>query len=408
MTRAPYIECGDTALCTGCGACDFTCPTGAISMTEDGCGFVYPAVDESACVGCGRCLGACHMARPDDLKAQEEPAAYGAYDKNPYSLRRSASGGVATLLCRGVIDRGGVAYGCVARREDVRHERLASPDDLEHARGSKYVQSDIASCFSEIAADLANGTKVLFVGTPCQCAAMRAVFGDHEGLLLVDLVCEGVPSRRMYADFLDDLEAERGQKVSDFRFRDKRGGWSTKNAVIVGGKGVPLDRQLHSYRYYYYWLFSKALILRDSCYKCPYACSHRVGDLTVGDFWGAETSGLGYSLHELKGGISCLLVSTARGSNSASWLGGLIDIRECNFRIVAQANSCLTRSSSCDMELRNEVLSAYSANGSQGMESNYRTLFGHLRHFRDSISSRLPLSIRVAIKKAHAAMAVRS
>lgn len=408
MTRAPYIESGDTALCTGCGACAFTCPAGAISMAEDGCGFVYPVVNESACVGCGRCLRACHMARPNEFRAQKEPAAYGAYDRNPVSLRHSASGGIATLLCHDVVDRGGIAYGCVARREDVRHERLTSLDDLERARGSKYVQSDITSCFPEIAADLTNGMEVVFVGTPCQCAAIRAAFGDREGLLLIDLVCEGVPSRRMYADFLDDLETMSGQKVSDFRFRDKRDGWSTKNAVVVGEEARPLERQSRSCRYYYFWLFSKALILRESCYKCPYACSRRVGDLTVGDFWGAETSGLGYSLHELKGGISTLLISTSRGNNSVSRLGGLIDIRECNFRTVAQANSCLTRSSSCDMELRNKVLSAYLASGSQGMESNYRALFGCVQYFRDFISSCIPLAIRVAFKKVRASMVVRS
>lgn len=399
MTKAPFIETGDAALCTGCGACSFSCPAGAISMMEDNCGFVYPAVDGSACVGCGRCFEACHMARHDELKAKEEPITYGAYDRDPVSLRHSASGGVATLLCRGAVDRGGVAYGCVAHRENVYHERLATPGDLERARGSKYVQSDIASCFPEIASDLASGLEVVFVGTPCQCAAMRAVFGERENLLLIDLVCEGVPSRRMYADFLDNLEVERGKKVSDFRFRDKRGGWSTKNAVVIGEDDRPLDWQPHSYCYYYYWLFTKGLILRDSCYTCPYACARRVGDVTVGDFWDVETTNMGYRSFEIKGGISCALVSTSRGEEGLSALADDLDVRPSSFEIAARSNCCLVRPSSCDKEIRTRILNAYIEFGAEGMKASYHELFGLRERVTVAFLARIPPTLRIALKQ---------
>lgn len=398
MTRAPYIESGETTLCTGCAACAYACPTDAIAMTEDACGFVYPVVDEGRCVSCGKCLKACHMAAPDQLKSESASRAYGAYVTDREQLSRSASGGVATALSLHTLKGGGVAYGCVADREDVRHERLSTFKEAERSRGSKYVQSDISGVFPKLSDDLKAGAQVLFVGTPCQCAALRRLFGNPRNLLLVDLVCEGVPNRRMYADFLSDLERERGERVTDFRFRDKRGGWSTKNAVVVGEGGRPLDRQPHSY-YYYYWLFANALILRDSCYACPYACRERVSDITVGDFWGVESAGLGYGLEELRDGISCVLTSSERGQLMLDNLMPDIDVKPCSLELVTRSNSCLSRPSSCNAVTRREVLDAYASDRAVGMRRAYREMFGPLARLKAVISTRLPLAIRVALKK---------
>lgn len=403
MARAPYMETGDAKLCTGCAACAAACPTGAVRMAEDPCGFVYPEVDEGRCVGCGRCRAACHMARPGDLASGAEPRAYGAYVTDAGALSRSASGGVATALCERALSRGGVAYGCVARRETVRHERLATAADLERARGSKYVQSDISGVFEPMRRDLADGLDVCFVGTPCQCAAVRLALGDRPNLLLVDLVCEGVPSQAMYADFLDRLESERGEAVSDFRFRDKRGGWSTKNAVVAGAGGAPLEGQPHSY-YYYYWLFAHALTLRESCYACPYAQPRRAGDVTVGDLWGAETAGADYGLRELRDGISCVLLNSAKGERALRDLDGSLDLRKVPLATVARANACLRRPSSCDAGERAAVLSAYAERGAEGMEEEYRRLFSGAARVKEALSCRAPLALRVAAKRAIAKM----
>ncbi len=397
--RAPYIDSGDTRLCTGCSACAYACPTGAVSMGEDACGFVYPEVDEDRCIDCGRCLRACHMAASGELKSEGEPKAYGAYVRDRSQLIRSASGGIATAIAMRAVEDGGVAYGCVAHREVVRHERLASLEDVERSRGSRYVQSDISGAIPQIAEDLKAGTDVAFIGTPCQCAALRRLFGDRGSLLLVDLVCEGVPSQRMYADFLDDLERERGERVTDFRFRDKRGGWSTKNAVVVGEGGRPLDRQPHSYYYYYYWLFAHALILRDSCYACPYACANRVGDITVGDFWGAESAGLDYGLDELHDGISCLLVDTSTGSVTLGELDGILALKETEIDAVAQGNACLRHPSSCDASAREEALDSYRSEGGAGLKAEYGKMFGALQRALSALSSAAPLALRVAVKR---------
>ncbi|MDR3259112.1 MAG: 4Fe-4S binding protein [Fusobacteriaceae bacterium] len=47
----------DKDACIGCGACEGTCPTGAIAATDDG---KYGISD--ACVDCGACAGGCPVS----------------------------------------------------------------------------------------------------------------------------------------------------------------------------------------------------------------------------------------------------------------------------------------------------------------------------------------------------------
>ena len=53
-------------LCIGCGACDFSCPTGALAKTDSFLGLF--AIDPYTCDDCGRCVdkvsGRRHRARP--------------------------------------------------------------------------------------------------------------------------------------------------------------------------------------------------------------------------------------------------------------------------------------------------------------------------------------------------------
>ena len=57
------------------------------------------------------------------------------------------------------------------------------------------MQSDLSGILKAVRTDLKAGIKVLFSGTPCQVAGLRAFLKkDYPNLICIDLVCHGVPS----------------------------------------------------------------------------------------------------------------------------------------------------------------------------------------------------------------------
>lgn len=49
----------EKCFCCGCGACAVVCPRDAIKMVTDDEGFLFPEVDDAACVGCLMCERVC-------------------------------------------------------------------------------------------------------------------------------------------------------------------------------------------------------------------------------------------------------------------------------------------------------------------------------------------------------------
>lgn len=48
------------------------------------------------------------------------------------------------------------------------------------------------------------------------------------------------------------------------------------------------DIYLERFYSQYFRAFDNKLSLRNSCYNCKFACRERVGDITIGDFWGLK------------------------------------------------------------------------------------------------------------------------
>ena len=59
--------------CCGCRACENICPSGAISMSADDYGFLFPGIDDEKCVKCGMCLKVCPIKKRDrDISAEAQ------------------------------------------------------------------------------------------------------------------------------------------------------------------------------------------------------------------------------------------------------------------------------------------------------------------------------------------------
>ena len=92
---------------------------------------------------------------------------------------------------------------------------------------SKYVQSDLRGVFRKIKNELKNGVRVLFSGTACQVAGLKAYIPKllRKNLFCIDIVCHGVPSPKIWEDYLAYLQKTRGSQIVKACFRNKRFGW---------------------------------------------------------------------------------------------------------------------------------------------------------------------------------------
>lgn len=357
--------------CCGCGSCMASCPTGAISMVCDSAGFIFPTINSDACVGCRSCLKACGLHKK--LGQKTSGPWFAASGKGDTS--KSASAGVFVSLAREVIAAGGCVVGAAyvrhEHRLDVAHIMVEDLPSLEMLQNSKYVQSDSASCFSNIRQVLESNRVVFFCGTPCQVAGLKGFLGhDYPNLLTADLVCHGVPSNELFNSWLAYEEKEYGTTISDICFRDKKNGWKDSLQLSFRLPERNLKVTIPAQESAYYSLFLSFETLRDSCYECIYAGEFRSGDLTLGDFWGVERQRPDLLEDSDKfnddSGISCLLVNNAHGMNALEKYGGLLNLTEVSFNDIASGNDQLNHP--CRMPAdRAKCLKAFSDNGWAGV-----------------------------------------
>ena len=258
----------------------------------------------------------------EELEARGEyPVAFAARNRDDDIRRRSSSGGMYHALASHVInDLGGVVYGC-AFDEDLRaiHIRCETMAEAERCMGSKYSQSDMGDSIRRVRDDLQAGRTVLFTGTPCQVAAVRAACSNLEGgiLMTADIICHGVPSPGVFQGWLAELERARGARVARYEHRPKTAGWGHLERVTWEGRHTEQSTRLSEA-----WkrLFYANRMLRPSCYRCPYTVvAGRPGDLTIADFWGVESTPHARD-DDAAFGVSLVLANNATGLRTLSVL----------------------------------------------------------------------------------------
>lgn len=276
-------HCEDTR-CTGCSACASVCEFGAIEMRENEEGFKYPIRNTELCTDCGKCHKVCQVYNrkvENDLFVQKYYAV-----KNTSEIRQnSSSGGVFTAVSNIVLDDGGVIVAANMGEDFVvSHTVALDRYHRDKMRNTYYVQSELGDIFREVKQLAGTGRMVLFVGTPCQVEGLKLCFGEKpENLILCDLICHGVPSPNVFAEFIKFLRAK--GRLEKFRFRDKKCGWSGYTVTAeINGKLVKNKLWLQSFNN----LFSHNVINRSSCSSCMFTNYNRPGDITIGDFWGIE------------------------------------------------------------------------------------------------------------------------
>lgn len=316
--------------CCGCGACADICPVHAVHMRRDQEGFVYPHIHVSACIHCGKCEKVCPIKNQVSKECSNQY--FGAKAKDENVRYGSSSGGIFPILAEYALERNGVVYGAgYDSGMRVVHQKAEDQEELERIKRTKYVQSDMAGIFLCVEQHLKEKRWVLFCGTPCQTQALRLFLEEeYERLILVDLVCYGVPSSGIWEDYVKYLERKRHGKMTDFSFRDKRAcDHGHMSAYIINSR----EYVGALYQDPFCRMYFKNYILRPSCYSCKFCTVDRDSDLTIGDFWGIEhirpdmDDGMGNSI---------VLLHTARAKKIWDQIQERMDCFECKKEDILQ------------------------------------------------------------------------
>lgn len=299
--------------CTGCETCANICPKNCISMQRDEEGFAYPKINHEICISCGKCDKICPVLNFKPVMPDKLPEVFVAIHPDEKIRRHSSSGGTFTALSELILNTGGIIFGAgFDENWHVVHTSAENFNELENLRGSKYVQSQIGDVYKRVKIELEKGRRVLFSGTPCQCAGLKNFLGkDYDNLLTVDIICHGVPSPKLWESYIE--YRAQGHDIARVNFRSKRHGWM----------GLHLELNFYDCGYYdgfeqtdlYFKEFLNDLILRPSCHECKFKFPNGKADITIGDAWGVQNFAPKFFDNR---GTSLVIVHTDKGKNFLS------------------------------------------------------------------------------------------
>lgn len=313
--------------CCGCGGCVNICPTNAINMTANADGFSVPIVDSEKCILCNACEWVC-PERNHIEKQNYSQKFFAAYINEVLTRVESSSGGIFSALSDYVLENNGYVVGVSMDNDFIARFHIASnKNERNRFLKSKYVQSETGTIYKQVKDLLNQDHLVLFSGLPCQVAALRLFLKrEYNNLFTVDLLCHGVTSASLFKDYLKYKERYGNKIISyEFRARDENRGWEKTcfKATYADGQTEVLTN-----RNDYYWgLFYRRIGHRDSCLNCKYKSTNRLGDITLGDFWGVKEH---FPKLDIYNGVSLVSVNSDKGDQLLHNIGEVITMIPCN------------------------------------------------------------------------------
>lgn len=312
-------------MCNGCMACVEKCHRNAITIKDD-LKYYNALVDTKKCVDCGLCTKVCPRENDNDMS---KPKWWYQGWADSEIREHASSGGAASAIIRAFIKHGGYVASCLFDSGKFVFEVTNEMAVARKFAGSKYVKSNPEKIYGKIQSLLKTNQKVLFIGLPCQVAAVNQFIKDKTNLVTADLICHGTPSPYLLKKCLQEYGHDINT-LTDINFR-------IKSLYELNRDGKPiaafhtmdnyLIAFLHSYDY------------TENCYSCKFATLDRVSDITLGDSWGTELSG------EVKNGVSLILCQSEKGKELIESAG--LNLLDVDINNAISHNEQLNKPSKC-------------------------------------------------------------
>jgi coenzyme F420 hydrogenase subunit beta len=228
--------------CTLCGACEASCPTGAISVEDEKNRRLHDCSKDLDL--CPICYETCPHTEALQLRVQKyvsdapiKNEALGYYRKivlaqatDPNLRALSHGGGVVTSLLTYGVEQKVFDSAIVSRAEP---ENPAKPkaavatvqDDILSAVGSKFFPSPVAKAYGSAVYGYGK-TKIAFVGVPCHVLALRKIEAWHHKIgnnlaITIGLFCFGTFSMTPLLKYLDDNYHVKSSEIKHMRLSTK-------------------------------------------------------------------------------------------------------------------------------------------------------------------------------------------
>lgn len=335
--------------CTGCMACKNICPKNAIEIKQNDEGFNYPFINQEICINCGLCRKVCPVICKKECKSSKIET-YACKNKDDEIRMKSSSGGMFTLIAESILEQNGVVFGVKFNEKfEAVHDYVEKKEELAAFRGSKYVQSNVGDNYLKVKGFLQKGRKVLFTGTPCQIEGLLSFLQeDYDNLYTQDIICHGVPSPKVWKNFLEYKKQEKHEKIQNVNFRKKD---------ILGWNNFQMNYQYCSKEENichqddpYMRLFLEDIILRSSCYQCHFKKIKRNADITIADFWGINEI---YPEMNDEKGISAVIVHSKKGEKLLEQIKEKMIFSKVSIEDIMKHNKCISQSVSFNKKREN-------------------------------------------------------
>lgn len=307
-----------TDMCCGCGSCQAICPHNAIVIERNKNGFEHYKIDTSLCVQCGMCQKVCpfYNVKAPDISNSLGLFSYKSADSETLSI--SSSGGAAYDIANMLNQKDYLVCGSMYNSDKncAQHVLIEAgkKEKLSLIQGSKYIQSSSAEAISQIG-KLPTDTKLVFFGLPCQVAGVDKLLRQQkrrEKVILVDLICHGVPSQLLWHKYLKEITMNNHiSSHPNVQFRSVQTAWRNMTIYISDSKNIYAK---HESKDDFYIFFRNGLCYMPTCYDCPYR-ERSAADIRLGDYWGSR-------FLKDKEGVSMMIAINEQGANLIHQLDG--------------------------------------------------------------------------------------
>lgn len=309
----------DADKCSACGVCINICPKGCISYLKKETGTKVAVINKNSCVNCHLCKKVCPQL--DTVEGLESFVCYAAWSYDDTIRTNSASGGIATELYRFFSDKGYKLAGVSMTPMHTAEFSLSdSFESMPAYRNSKYVYSDAGNIYYEVGKNLVNQRGVLFIGLPCQVAALKKYLFvkkiSLELLFTVDIVCHGTTPEQFLGEHIEHIEKKKKKKAIHVEFRDPKEKTSSFTFSLKDAEHTFYKRRVKANDVYQIG-YHAGITYRDNCYSCQFATRKRQGDITLADFsYVGSYEFCSYSNEN----VSCVLINSKKGESLFSEL----------------------------------------------------------------------------------------